>query len=112
MPCYEVRIVAVQFKIGNIKLLEEALEREGCRIHNQSESFITFSDKAGTRYTINFDQSSITKSGSQTVTEKQLSSFANSIKRSYSAVVIDEVARRKKWMKKEMGKNLYQLNRY
>jgi hypothetical protein len=44
--------------------------------------------------------------------EKTLFDFSNSIKRAYSECVVDEIAKKQKWIKKNMGQGRYQLQRF
>lgn len=109
MPCWEVRNVEVQFKVGNIDLLKKALEKAGFRIRSANDAGITIQGINYGNATINFGQEKLVSSD---FAEKALDQMANLIKRSYSAVVIDEVARRQKWIKREMGSGNYQLQRF
>jgi len=45
-------------------------------------------------------------------TEKGLATFSNSIKRAYSEVVIDEVAKKQKWHQRKLGEGRFQLQRF
>lgn len=107
MPCYEVRTVSVKFEVGNIDLLKMALVKLGFAFsYNQRDEKINLS-----RYSITIDL----KNGSAktaALSDVDLSKEMNSIKRAYSEVVIDEVAKRQKWMKKNMGKGQFQLQRF
>jgi hypothetical protein len=108
MPCYEVRTVSVEFKVGNIDLLKKALEKIEMKIFQQDEKGIAFEDKNYNIFKINLINSRI----SGPLDEKGLGSLVNSIKRSYSEQVIDEIAKKQKWLKKKMGENRYQLQRF
>jgi hypothetical protein len=107
MPCYEVRTVSVEFKVGNIEILKRALEKMNVQIVRQDENGITF-NQAYNQFTISFLNSKINSN----VDEKELTSISNSIKRAYSEVVIDEVAKKQRWIKKQMGAGRYQLQRF
>jgi hypothetical protein len=109
MPCYEIRTVEVEFKVGNIDLLKKAIAKEGHSIIFEEDGLIGIDAKTGENFWINLNNSTIK---ADAVWESGLASFSNSIKRSYSAVVIDEVAKRNKWMKKDLGQNRFQLQRF
>jgi hypothetical protein len=110
MPCYEVRTVSVEFKVGNIDLLKKALADISYRIQVEGrDSSLLVHDRMGRRMVIDLDNSTI-KSAS--MNEKELAAATNQIKRAYSEQVIDEVAKRQKWMKKKLGDNRYQLQRF
>ena len=109
MPCYQVRTVSVEFKISNIDLLKKAIEKmEGTYLGN-NEEFLNFRTKDGRYVYIDFEKATIS---SLNFTEKGLANFSNSIKRAYSEVVIDEVAKRQHWHQKKLGENRFQLQRF
>jgi len=108
MPCYEIRTVSVQFKAENIGILKRAIEAEGHTITFEEKTAIGVS--VGRRWVaVDLERSTVTSSD---MNQAEISSFANSLKRAYSATVIDEVAKRNKWLKRDMGQNRYQLQRF
>ena len=109
MPCYEVRTVSVEFKAANIDLLKRAIKKEGHRIEWEDSELVSFTTKTGKFCLIDLKNSAIK---SDDMDERGIASFANSLKRAYSAVVLDEVAKKQKWMKKDLGQNRYQLQRF
>jgi hypothetical protein len=108
MPCYQIRNVSVEFRVENIDLLKRALEKAGWPVVRETSEAIQFRDRYSNPVTINLSTGKMTAS----VDEKQLSEICNFVKRRYSEVVIDEVAKRQKWIKKNMGANRYQLQRF
>jgi hypothetical protein len=108
MPCYEVRTVTVEFKVANIDLLKRAVVAMGLTVQGNSKTTVSFY-RNGNAVLIDCEKQTITASNLDT---KQLSGFSNSLKRSYSSIVIDEVARKQKWIKKNLGNNRYQLQRF
>lgn len=108
MPCYEVRTVSVEFKVGNIELLKKALAASGCEVYLIVNDRISFK-RSGRHAFINLADSTIK---SEDFDEKELPILSNTIKRAYSSQVIDEIARKQKWMKKKMGENRFQLQRF
>jgi organic radical activating enzyme len=110
MPCYEVRTVSVEFKVSNIDLLKKALEKAGFNIAKASQITLQVRREGEINsIIIDLEQSKIL---SRSFDEKELSTISNQIKRAYSEQVIDEVAKRQKWMKKKLGDNRYQLQRF
>jgi len=107
MPCYQVRTVSIEFKIGNMELLKKALEKINAQVVRQDENGITF-NKGYDQFTISFLNSKINSN----IDVKELTSVSNSIKRAYSEVVIDELAKKQRWIKKQMGAGRYQLQRF
>jgi len=108
MPCYEVRTVSVEFKVGNIDLLKKALEKAGFKRIEWTENNVRFENDKSI-FNINFFDNKIS---SRYVDTKELVNLSNQIKRAYSEQVIDEIAKRQKWMKKKMGENTFQLQRF
>ena len=118
MPCYQVITAKVEFKVGNIDILKKALEanaevRKGSVQHfvgrHSEHDKISFRDKIGTLINVDLTTGKMIAAGYD---EKQLIKFSNSIKRGYSEVVLDEVAKKQKWLKKKMGENHFQLQRF
>jgi hypothetical protein len=109
MPCYQTITSSVVFKVENIDILKRALEAAGGRGISTIEGVRVNFYLVGTNYiTIDLKNSKITSS----MDEKELTTISNEIKRAYSLEVINEVARKQKWMKKKMGANQYQLQRF
>lgn len=112
MPCYEVRTVSVEFKVENIDLLKKAIENAGWRIDQMYKDVsinITDKETSWRHVTISLQGGQMS---STSMEGKNLSSFCNQLKRSYSEVVIDEVAKKQHWIKKKLGENRYQLQRF
>jgi hypothetical protein len=109
MPCYQVRTVEVSFKVGNIELLKKALEKAGWKITSSGEWGINISNANYKTASIRFTNSKIQSSF---FNEKELTGISNQIKRAYSEVVIDEIAKKQKWLKRQMGQNQFQLQRF
>lgn len=109
MPCYEVRTVSIEFKVGNIDLLKKALEKAGCTYLGNSEEFLNLRTRGGNLVKVDFKNATIS---SQQLDAKGLSSCSNQLKRAYSECVIDELAKKQKWIQKKMGENRFQLQRF
>lgn len=108
MPCYEVRTVSVSFSVGNIELLKRALEKAGMKIQGSNETAVTFKDTSWNRFEINLTNSKF----NGPLDEKAMGTLSNTIKRTYSLEVINELAQKQKWIQKKMGDNHYQLQRF
>jgi len=109
MPCYSIRTISVEFKVSNIDLLKKAIEKiEGTYLGN-NEEFLNFRTNDGRYVNINFKKETIS---SLNFTEKGLATFSNSIKRAYSEVVIDEVAKKNRWILQKLNKDHYNLQRF
>lgn len=111
MPCYEVRTVSVEFKVGNIEILKKALAADGWLLNKMSNSNNLYArhKDSGQSITINMEKGNIS---SKEYSEKELTTVTNAIKRAYSGAVIGEVAQRQKWIKKKLDANRYQLQRF
>lgn len=101
MPCYEVRTVQVEFNAKNREALQEALEAGDVYHYWNSNKTVV----CGEGWRINLEK--------QTA-EVQLGREAllNQVRRAYSETIINEVARRKKWLVKKLADNKMQLKRY
>ena len=110
MPCYTIITSSVQFQAKNVDLLKKALEKEGWNIIRQNDNIINVIKKDGfARLTIDLKNGQLS---SQTYREKELSTISNSLKRGYSSVVIDEISRRNKWIRRNFNESQGQLQRF
>jgi hypothetical protein len=112
MPCDTIIINTVEFKVENIDVLEKAAAKIGLELRGDKKGkFFVLYNKTTNTYPaeIDFETGKISSSRME---EKQLYSFSNSLKRSYSEAVIDEIAKRQKWLKKQVGENKFQLRKY
>jgi len=109
MPCHEVRTVSVEFRIGNIELLQKAIEKLQWKNWNTGEGSITIQDDNYNQITIDCKNSKIS---SPSYNEKKLTEISNQIKRAYSEEVINEVARKQKWFAKKINATKFQLQRF
>jgi hypothetical protein len=99
----------VEFKVGNIDLLKKAIKKEGYVIVSEKKNGIEIMNSQLNKMTINFADSKIT---SENLTQSKLVDTSNALKRAYSLQVIEEISKRNKWIKKDMGQNRYQLQRF
>ena len=112
MPCYQVITASVEFKVGNIEILKRALAQAGMVnivVNNETISFKDGNEKYSDYLGINLNTGKMLGVGWK---QEKLSTVANSIKRAYSLEVINEISKKNKWIKKNMGENRYQLQRF
>jgi propanediol dehydratase large subunit len=110
MPCYTVVTSSIEFKVGNIDLLKKAIEAIGGILGNyQDKDGINFRTKNGKSVYIAFNKSEII---AQNMDKKEIASYANEIKRAYSETVLNELSKKNKWIKKNLGQNRFQLQRF
>jgi hypothetical protein len=105
MPCYEVRTVQVEFKAKNTHLLLKALEQSGIEHTWKKETNIIYGGGSyGNLWAVDLNK--------QTADVRQgYEAELNKVRRAYSETVVNEVARKKKWIVKAAG-NKMQLKRY
>lgn len=101
MPCYEIRTVQVEFNAGNEQYLLKALK--------EANISHTFNDTTkiiyGNNWEINLEE--------QTASVRQgYEGELNKVRRAYSETVVNEVARKKKWLVKKVQGNKIQLKKY
>jgi hypothetical protein len=106
MPCYEVRTVQVEFKAGSREYLLKALEQTGIEhTWNKETNIIYGGGNYGKLWAINLDKQTAT-------VEQGYEAELNKVRRAYSEAVVNEVARKKKWLVKKAAENKIQLKRY
>ena len=107
MPCYEINTVSVEFFMANIDFLLTALKELGyeVQLHNKFDYEKVLAGSGPV--VIEFDM----VTGLAKV-ESKYQDKLNAVKRQYSKVVIAEVAKKKRWVLKEMEVNKVQLRRY
>jgi hypothetical protein len=98
----------MEFRVENIGLLNRALEKARCEVLSEEKDRLTFVDMHYNRISIDFNIGKMIAP----MDGKLLSELCDSIKRSYSEIVVDEIARRNKWVKRRMGEGRYQLQRF
>jgi hypothetical protein len=100
MPCYEVRLVSVEFKAAHRDLLLQALDELGWG-HREEGRTIYVSGGL-----------EISLDGQQVRCPKGMQSRVNAIKQKYSEVVLKKVAAKKKWSVKAKGQNKFTLKKW
>lgn len=108
MPCYQIITAQVEFKVKNVDLLETALNSLGLKVSNKNQNDFTFY-VGYNKYTVDFKSSKLESSD---VNQQKLDWMANEVKKAYSLEVINLIAKKNKWQKKELGKNRYALQRF
>ena len=110
MPCYEIRTVSVSFQVGNVDLLRKAVAKDGWLISRDDPTGIGLVIKKGYKK-ITIDLLAV-EVRSTDFNEKELSTISNSIKRAYSEQVIDEISKKQRWVKHQMGEGRYRLQKF
>lgn len=98
MPCYEVRLMSVEFKIENRKLLDEAIKALGWRvIGTPTENYMRLSGGVVIDFT----------NGQATIQDYQQAKL-NELKREYSKQAVKHATKKigwnVKWSKRETNK--------
>jgi hypothetical protein len=98
MPCYEVRLTTVEFKAKYAAVLEEAMSRLGIRFQKYEWGYQTYQMK------IDLVKEKVTMpEGSQDI--------LNALKREYSKVCLEAIAKQKRWRLKQTAANNFQAVR-
>jgi len=94
MPCYQVNLISMDLKVSNPDLMLKALKSIGYQNveHNKRENIIYFE-----KGNINLEKGVLTA---------RTTFMGNVIKKAYSTQVIEDIAKKKKWLlkKQENGK--------
>ncbi len=101
MPCWEVRTIQIAFQAKHKDLLQKAIDRVG----------FDKSVRIDGDY-LKFGYTRIPLDGTPTEVDQQLSQTLNTLKRNYSEVCIEEVARKKKWALRKKNSQSMKLVRY
>ncbi len=99
MPCYQVRTISVDFKVGNEDLLKKAAEKLNWK-YRERGNLIEIKD------IIILDLRMQTASF-----PKKCQDDLNLLKRTYSEVCIEEIAKKKRWSLKRKNNKL-EMKRY
>jgi len=98
MPCYQVNLVSVEFKVGNSQILLDMLERKQMSyVKDGNTIYIT----GGIR--VNLEKQTIVAGSNYQ---------ANTIKRGYAEQVLMTVAKKKRWAFKKKNDGKYQIRRF
>ena len=107
MPCYQIQRFSLQFTVDNRDYLIEALSNMTIFYEDISEELIRVDYG---RLNINLKNETIDVTG---MSQWQAEQLINKIKRRYSAVVLEEVTRKNKWLlKKKAEANKFQSKRF
>jgi len=99
MPCYEVNLMNVQFKVENVELLLSSLKNSGQSVYRVGEDLVYI----GSYTKINLREGTITGTDMK---------FINSIKRGYSKEVVKVAAKRNKWILQTKGESVFVAVKY
>ncbi len=104
MPCWEVNLMNVEFKAANRDRLVKAIEEDGFQ-YTELSGVIEM--RLGRNSSIIFDLPNEKATLVNTTDTDPL----NKIKRAYSRLTIEEVAKKKRWALRKQGKNKFQMVR-
>jgi len=100
MPCYQMNVMAVEFLARNVDMLLRALDALKLKyVHDGM--YIT----VGRQVQIDLERQTAEY-------ERYQAPIVNAIKRQYAREVINEVAKRKRWVVKQQSKRKLQLKKY
>jgi len=107
MPCYQINLVSVEFRVDNLEYLKKVI--------GQNSAFMSLNQ-------ITTDSDSIKIYGRtgyfslNLKTHQALSTMSsdefNFIKREYSKVAVEEIAKKMKWVLKRKADNKFQVKQY
>lgn len=100
MPCWEVRLMSVQFKAAHKEILIEALKELGWA-YREEEGIIYLDGRI-----------MIDLKKEQIKCPQDAFSKVNELKRKYSEVTIKKVAAKKKWSLRVTEKNKFQIRKW
>jgi hypothetical protein len=108
MPCWEISKLTVKFSVANQDFLLKALEKANIRYElGKFNTQFIYTD-AGFEFNLEKEEIQYNAYNSSIVEP-----VINKIKRKYSEVILEEVARKHKWLlKKTAQKRAYQLRRF
>ena len=100
MPCYEINTMSVEFKAKHKAILLLALKKLGYQTReNNQEQIIT------NIFSFNLKTQKVSYPRGY---ENQI----NQIKRAYSQIVLEQVAKKRRWILKNKAENEFQLIKY
>lgn len=100
MPCWEVNLISVEFKAKNIEHLKKALDNLGYRYRVVGDTVVV--ERLGV---IRLTQGRVD-------IERSDQGKLNALKREYSKVTIEQVAKAKRWSVRPKGQYKFQLAKY
>ena len=99
MPCYEVKLMSVEFKAKNIEVLKDTLK----------SMHINFYERNGV---LSWSSYSIDTNKQMVSCPQGYEDRINSIKMKYSEKILEQVALKKKWLFKKLQDNKFQMIKY
>lgn len=103
MPCWEVRTIEIAFQAKHKDLLQKAIDRMGYT----GNSVVQIEDDY-----LKFGYEQIPLDDTPINVDRRLSQTINTLKRSYSEVCIEEVAKKRKWALRKKNSQSMKLVRY
>ena len=104
MPCYQMNLINVEFKIANVDFLIAALVNLKVKF-TRLENKIRIDDNWNESIYIDLDKQTVEATRSQF-------DMINNIKREYSRTVLTEVAKKKRWIVKKLNNRNFQIQKY
>lgn len=104
MPCDQIRLCQVDFKVSHPDILKAAMKAMGWTVHSSTKEGIVATTKQGQRFSVNY------KDGQATVpygAEGQV----DAVKREYAFQLGKKVADRFGWAYKRTGQNSFVISR-
>lgn len=98
MPCYQINLIAVVFKVENIELLEKAAKSMGLTFQKVTDDF----------YRIGSMDYDVRAERIKTYNQSDV----NRLKREYSKQVINKSAKKYSWLMNKKSENKFQAVKY
>jgi len=109
MPCDQIREISVEFKVDNLELLKKAVEKLGYT-HQLVGQTLLINNKWNVVAEVDLQGGEI--SSRNFTNARTLTEFSYKVKRTYSEMVIDEVAKKNRWIKRQLSEGKFQLAKY
>jgi len=100
MPCYEVNLMEVKLKGKYKEIWKKALSNLGLKTYRENDDMLETFD-----YRFNWKKETIEFS-------ERNQDGLNKIKREYTAIAVEAVAKKRRWVSKRIAQNKFQLAKY
>lgn len=104
MPCWEMNTMSVEFSAKSLDSLREAAERLGMHVREHAYGATVLLPSSTRTIELDFKREKATL-------DSALQGRLNNLKRSYSEVVLEKVAAKKKWILKKRAENKFEMKR-
>jgi len=105
MPCYQMQLMSVEFKAKYVDFLKQALDELGYRYEVIAGDTVIKVEHRYNAIWIDLAKSEIEFNRTSAV-------VVNRIRREYSRQVLQEVAKKKRWVVKKKQNRYFQLQKY